>query len=342
MKIPVLIKKIEAAGLIGRGCNSFPTAKKWQLVLAAKVKDKYVICNCSESEPGFFKDEFILDSYPERVLDGVKLAMQTLKASKGFIYLNPRYYNRLHHKIQVLIGDDKIEVFSKPADDYVGGEETALINLMEGKREEPRLRPPFVTTQGFLGQPTLVNNCETFYTVSLINEGKYNHQRFFCISGDNTPRGVFVLPEKLNIQQALIQTGHYPNFPFFIQLGGAAAGTCLRQNQLENYTLERYAGLVVHSLDKDEKELIGYWLNFFANESCGKCVPCREGTYRLLEMYNSKKYDPQLFADIIYSMQNTSFCSLGKMATSAISSYYQNIKRQPLQITDSNINKCDI
>ena len=342
MKQPDLIKKIEAAGLLGRGCGTFPTAKKWQAVLAAKSDKKYIICNCSESEPGIFKDGFILEYYPEKVLDGINLAMQTLGAKKGFIYLNPLYYTKFSHKLQILIDDDNIEIFIKPAQDYIGGEASALINLMEGRREQPRLRPPFMTTQGFLAQPTLVNNCETFYHVSLINNDKYDQHKFFCISGHNTPAGVFNLPENLNVKQALIKSGHYPTFPFFIQLGGAMAGICLRHDQLEDYQIQHYSGLIIHALAKDEKKLISHWLEFFANESCGQCVPCREGTYRLREMYHQKNYDQSLFADIIYSMQNTSFCSLGKMATQAITSYYQNIKHQPIKIDQSHINKCDV
>ena len=336
MKTPKLINKIKAAGLLGRGCGTFPTAVKWQAVLAAKADEKYVICNASESEPGIFKDEFILDNYAEKVLDGIKLAMDTLGARKGFIYLNPLYYSRFQHKLQVLIGDDNIEIFAKPVKDYVGGEESAIVNLMEGKREEPRFKPPYLTEIGFLGKPTLVNNVETFHDISLINDDQYSSQRFFCISGDSLPKNIYRFPEKLKVGQALLESGHHPTFPFFVQLGGAMAGICLRPDQLQNYAIQHYSGLVIHQINKkDEKKLIQSWLDFYLNESCGKCVPCREGTYRLYEMYNTKDYDPKLFADIIFTMQKSSLCSLGKMATSAIASYYENIKKQPFVINST-------
>ena len=318
MKNHPLIKKIEQAGLLGRGCGTFPTAKKWQAVLNEADKEKYVLCNVSESEPGIFKDAYILEHYPEKMIDGISLAIKTLKATKGFIYLKSSYYQKFKQKLQVLIGDDNIELFSKKADDYIGGEESAMINLMEGKREQPRLKPPFVTSVGFLNKPTLVNNSETFYSIALINQGKYTRQRLFCISGDNTPSGVFHLDEKYSVKQALEKSGLYPNFPFFIQLGGAMAGTCLRSDQLDDIAIQHYSGLIIHHKDKEENALVMSWLKFFVEESCGQCVPCREGTYRLYNMYQQGKYDQELFKDILFTMQNASLCSLGKMATTAI------------------------
>src|SRR3989338_7637313 len=322
-----LIKKIEAAGLLGRGCGTFSVAKKWQIVLDAPGKEKYVIVNCSESEPGIFKDEFILDNYPELVLDGLKLAMRTLNASQGFIYLNPIFNSRFRNKIQILIGHDNIEIFSEPSKSYIAGEESTIVNLMEGKREEPRFKPPFVLEKGFLNKPTLVNNCETFYDIALINQGKYKRERFFCIAGDNTPKNIFKFPETITVKQALLESGNYPNFKFFIQLGGAMAGICLAADQLDDYAIQYYGGLIIHDLDQDEKKLINSWLAFFRKESCGQCVPCREGTYRLYEMYNAKDFNHQLFADIIFAMQNSSLCSMGKMAATAITSYFENIKK---------------
>ncbi len=331
MKSTPLIKKIASSGLLGRGCGTFPVAKKWQAVFESKAKEKYVVANCSESEPGIFKDEFILDRYPEKLIDGLLLALKTVRAQTGFIYLNPDYYRRFKKKLQVLIGDAPIELFAKPHADYIGGEESAALNLMEGVREEARLRPPFITAVGFQGHPTLVNNCETFYHVSLINSNQYHGERFFCITGDDIPKNVFSFPVVMTVREALQKSGHYPRFPFFIQLGGAMAGTCLRADQLD-IPLHHYSGLIIHHLDKDEKKLFEYWLSFFSRESCGKCVPCREGTYRLYKMFKNKQLGSEVFWDIINTMQNTTICSLGKMATTAISSYLINIKRKNIKI----------
>lgn len=337
-----LIKKIADAGLLGRGCGTFPVAKKWQAVKANRAKEKYVVCNAAESEPGIFKDKFILDNYAHLVIEGITLAMKELGAAKGFIYLNPHYYNSLRQKLITLIGDDRIETFENPTKGYIGGEETAILNVMEGEREEARLRPPFVTEFGLYNAPTLVNNCETFYDIALIAADKYDHERFFCITGDDTPNNVFSFPENISVREALEKSGHWPEFKFFVQLGGSSAGTCLRPDQLQNFQIKPYAGLTIHQLYKDEKKLINHWLDFYALESCGKCVPCREGTYRLRELFQSGDYESELFSDIIFTMQNTTICSLGKMAVNAITSYYANIKKEPLESIKGDIQKCEI
>jgi len=175
-----LIKKIAKAELIGRGCNSFPTAKKWNIVRNASGK-KFVICNVSESEPGVFKDEYILQNHAEEVIDGIILGMKTIKAVKGFIYLNPKYFIEFQQKLNAIIQNKKvrIEVYSKPFHDYIGGEETAVINSMSGWRVEPRLKPPFPTIIGFENKPTLINNCETFLMVARIKTKKYKKTRFY-------------------------------------------------------------------------------------------------------------------------------------------------------------------
>ena len=180
----MLIKKIKQANLIGRGCNSFATADKWELVKKAPGKIKYVICNCSESEPGVFKDKYILKKYPEKIIDGIVLAGKYIGAAKGFIYLNPEYYDEFDVKLNKIITEKKlnIEIYQKPLHDYVGGEETAVINSMQGLRVEPKLKPPYPTTNGFENCPTIVNNCETLYSVSLINSGEYKNTRFYCCS----------------------------------------------------------------------------------------------------------------------------------------------------------------
>jgi len=335
-----LIKKIEKAGLLGRGCGTFPVAKKWSLVAAQKHKEKYVICNASESEPGIFKDKYILEHFPEKVIDGMAIAIRLLKAQQGFIYMKPDYYHQFGKKIQVMIGDDDIEIFAKPMESYIGGEESAMINIMQGERLEPRLKPPMITEAGLWNKPTLVNNVETFYDISLIAQGKYNQERFFCVSGDGFGRHVLQMNENSPVKQALEKVG-WPDFNFFVQLGGAMAGTCLRSGQLEDYTIQHYSGLVVRDMEKDEHELILDWLKFFASESCGQCVPCREGTYRLYNMYRQGNYDKQLFSDIIFSMRNSSLCSLGKMAVEAVSSYYTNIKKEALGSDGGEGRKCD-
>ena len=348
MFTPSLIKKINKAGLVGRGCNNFSTAKKWQAVLAARAsKEKYVVCNVSESEPGVFKDKYILEHYPEKVIDGIALAIKTLKATKGFIYLNPEYFSLFQDNLNLLIKKSgaPIELYEKPMHDYVGGEETALLNSMEGKRVEPRLKPPYPTTHGLFGEPTLVNNCETFYSVSLINSGNYKKTRFYCVSGVGCSDGqVKELSESLKVKEVLSAFGHNPSEEYFYQVGGGAAGTCYNHTQL-NRAFNSLASAIIYPSSQSEKDVVMRWADFFKNESCGQCVPCREGTYRLRNMLEKhyladEQIDKKLFEMLVFSLQNTSLCPLGKVSANAILSYWKNVLARDVLAEQGE--KCDI
>ena len=331
-----IIKKIKKAGLIGRGCNNFSTADKWEIVRKAKAKkEKFVICNVSESEPDVFKDRYILENYPEKVVDGIKIAMKTIKAKKGFIYLNPEYYEQFYDYIMPIVEAEKIniELYKKPLHDYIGGEETAVVNSMEGKRVEPRLKPPFPVSKGFLNEPTLINNCETFYAVSLINSGEYKNTKFYCLSGDNIKKQVKELPIEISIHRVLKEFDHTPSNKYFYQVGGGVSGNCYNFKQL-NKKFSGLASIIIYDINKSEKDVVMKWLDFFKNESCGQCVPCREGTYRLRnimeEYFTTGKLDKEVFEDLIFSLQNTSFCPLGRISVNAMLSYFKNIKNKNL------------
>lgn len=331
---PRIIKKIAKANLIGRGCNNFPVVKKWQMVREAKAKIKYVIANISESEPGVFKDKHILQNWPELVMGGMKIAMRVVGAKQGFIYLNPEYYAEFQGKLNEIIKAKKlaIELYEKPQHDYVGGEETALINSIEGKRVEPRLKPPFPTLKGFENCPTLINNCETFYAVALIKSGKYKNTRFYSCSefknGKYEQQQVKELPVEITIKKALQEFGHKPSDKYFYQVGGGASGACLNAKQL-NRLFSGLAAVVVYQKETSEKEVVMHWAEFFKHESCGQCVPCREGTYRLYEIlekhYLTGDFNKELFDHLNYTMQNTSFCPVGRVAASALLSYWKNV-----------------
>lgn len=331
------IKKIAKADLIGRGCNSFPTAKKWQIVRAAKSKEKFVICNVSESELGVFKDEYILQNYMDEVIDGIILGMQNVKASKGFIYLNPEYFSEFQQKLYDIIRAKKanIEVYSKPWHDYIGGEETAVINSMSGWRVEPRLKPPFPTTHGFENKPTLVNNCETFLMVSRIKSGQYKQTRFYCLSEFSATRNNFInksvreLPIDLTARQVLQEFGYTPDDQHFYQLGGGAGGNVYNWKQLNRNFLNNLGSIIIYDKNIPEKDLILRWAKYFEDQSCGQCVPCREGTFRVREMleqkYLANKFDEKIFNELVETLQTTSLCPLGKVATNAILTYWQNV-----------------
>ncbi|MFA5076095.1 MAG: NADH-ubiquinone oxidoreductase-F iron-sulfur binding region domain-containing protein [Patescibacteria group bacterium] len=322
-----IIKKLAQYELIGRGCCNFPTATKWQMVLDAPGQEKYIVCNVSEGEPAVFKDQWVLENKPEIAIEAIKFALSFFKAKKAIIYLRHDYYQKYQLKLKKLIGRQKIELFQETAG-YIGGEETALIESLENHRVMPRLKPPYPPQAGLFGAPTLVNNLETFYNIGLILRGEYEQKRLICISGAGVKPQVYELPEQLTMAEILKTTNTYPKFPFFVQAGGGAAGTVLNSSQLDK-NLKDFRGLgsiVIHRLDEDQKKLFLNWLQFFRFESCGQCVPCREGTYRLVELLSQPKVDWPLFKEILFSLENTSSCGLGMAVPIAIKSYWQNVK----------------
>jgi len=322
-----ILSKIQQAGLVGRGGAGFPVAKKWEAVKVALGDKKYVVCNAAEGEPGVLKDGYILEHYPDKVIDGIKIAIDFLSAEKAYIYLNYHYHKKLGKKLSFLLKGSKIEIFVKPIKaGYIGGEESAVLNAIEGKRIEPRLKPPFPTTAGLWGCPTLINNVETFYNVSLAGSGKFANKRFYTVTGDCLNEGVYELPDNLTIEKVLKQTKNYPNFTFFSQIGGNASGEVLNSSQLKR-PVSGAGSITVYSLGKNNfKKIIKGWLNFFVNESCGQCTACREGTYRLNEIFSKEKIDWPLFNILLDNLSDASFCALGGSAPVAIKSFIKNVQ----------------
>ena len=327
-----IIAKIKNSGLTGRGGACFPTGLKWEMVkkaveaLPASDRKSFVVCNASEGEPGIQKDWHILKEHPERLIDGMMIAIKTLKAEKGFIYLNPDYYKKLYKNLKRLIGKIPIEVFHKShMAGYIGGEETSALNHIEGKRIEPRARPPFPPTKGLWGYPTLVNNVETFYDVSLIAEGIYEGQRYFTINGDCLWTGVYKFPENHTIEQILKETNNYPDYDFFVQVGGDAAGEILRSDQINKRAGGEGSITVYSMLKHDPMQLMRKWAYFFHTQSCGQCTPCREGTLRLYEILCEEEPDWKMAGNLLDTLRDTSFCGLGCAAPIAIRTYIQNV-----------------
>lgn len=321
-----ILTKIKKVGLVGRGGACFPTGQKWDMVKKAEGKVKYVVCNASEGEPGVKKDFFILHNFGERVIDGIKIAVDFFQAEPGIIYINYKYNKKLGKKLAAIIGDKPIEFFIKPINSgYIGGEESSILNAIEGKLVEPRLRPPFPTTFGLYGCPTLINNVETLYNVSLVADGKFKNKRFYTLGGDCMHEGVYELGTSYTIEKILKETGNWPKFPFFVQVGGDASGEVLSSNQLRR-VVSGSGSITVCSLARHKsKDLIKKWLNFYLEESCGQCVPCREGVYRLVELINSPNIDWALFSDLLDNLAETSFCGLGCAVSIQIKSYIKNV-----------------
>lgn len=306
-----IIEKIKEAGLKGRGGAGFPTATKWELVKKAKGKDKYVVCNASEGEPNVFKDGHIIEKHPGELVDGIDIAMKAIGAAKAYIYLNKDYCKRFRSKLEKAIGKRNIVIFEKKAR-YIGGEETSAVESIEGKRAEPRKRPPFLTDYGLFGCPTLMNNVETFYYVSKIDKGGYKKTRFYSVNGNVSNPGVFELPEEMTIFEVLKRTDNYPVFDFFAQVGGGASGEIMLPEEL-NRPVSGAGSITVFNRKKtDLFALMEKWAGFFHIGNCDKCVPCREGAFRIYQMVKSKKLDYEVLSSLFLSMKESSFCALGR------------------------------
>lgn len=337
-KTPNILEAISHAGLVGRGGAAYPTAKKWTAVKEALKSRKigYIVVNGAEGEPGVKKDGYILKNHPAELIDGVFWAdkfLSTAKIKKIYFFLNQEHFRAyapglkkiLATKKYVALGT-KVEFIIKPADlTYISGEESALLNLIEGRKIEPRLRPPYPTTRGLHGHPTLINNTETFYDVSLVGSGRYQGRRLYTIKGAVAHPGVYRLPATLSIEEVLRRTNNYPTRKFFVQVGGEASGELFNSRQLDA-PVEGAGLIMVYDEEKTDKDkLFKYWLKFYYNQSCGQCTICREGTYRLWEQVSSKKPDYKLIREIVSALEESSFCALGFSLPVPLKSYWQNI-----------------
>lgn len=335
-----ILSKIKKNKLTGKSGAGFPVWEKWAFVSKgiADIKDKdpkyYIICNGSEGEPGVKKDEYILINYGKEVVNGMRLAMEYFSngqkgkkvETEGIIYLNPDYYKKLEKTLRSEIDNLPIKIFKKShGAGYIGGEETSLLNHLEGKRVEPRFRPPFPPSKGLWGRPTLVHNIETYYDISLIEKDKFKDNRFYTINGDCLWTGVYELSGKLTIKQILEETHNYPKFEFFVQIGGDACGPILNSSQLDQIAFGAGSITIYSTLKHSPVRLIRNWLNFYINESCGQCTPCREGVYRLKEIFDKKEIDWKLADEIMNAQSESSFCALGCSVPVPILSLIKNV-----------------
>lgn len=327
-----ILGKIKEVGLKGCGGAFYPTADKWQAVKDSFAVKKYIVANGSEGEPNVTKDGWLLANHPEPVITGMKAALDFLKERKvtvkAYLYLNPIYYKKYATNLKkiILAKNADIEIFKKPDDaGYIGGEETAALNDIEGKKIEPRLKPPFPTVSGLWGYPTIVNNIETFYHIGCLVDGKYKDVRFYSINGDCRKKGVFEFSDEMDIADILKSTDNWPDYRFFVQVGGGACGNILNDNQLDQPACGAMSLTLYNAEVWQPKEVLRKWIGFFMTESCGQCVPCREGTYRLFETINSPEPNWQLVYDLLKNLGEASFCGLGLSVPWPIESYIKNV-----------------
>jgi NADH:ubiquinone oxidoreductase subunit F (NADH-binding) len=311
-----IISKLKESGLAGRGGAGFPTGVKWESVLNAEGDIKYVICNASEGEPNVFKDGFILKNHAGVLVSGIMLAIETIKAKQGYIYLKHEYFDEYGSKLKSIIGDKPISLFRKPHE-YIAGEETVICNLIEGKRMEPRQRPPFISTSGLFGCPTLMNNVETFYYADKISKGEYKNTRFYSINGEIDNPGVYELPLDLTIRQVLEQTDNVPVFDYFLQVGGGAVGEILLPTEIDKPATGAASITVFNKDNTDVLKLMDGLADFFLFGNCDKCVPCREGIYRIKNLLKEKSINLAELELIFQNLEKASFCALGRGAPTA-------------------------
>ncbi len=364
-----VIEEVTAARLVGRGGAAFPTGRKWAAVAAQPVTPRYVVCNADESEPGTFKDRVILEEDPFALLESMTIAGLAVGASRGYLYLRGEYplaRERLGGAIAQaratgLLGADvagsgwafDIEL-RIGAGAYIAGEETALFESIEGRRPEPRNKPPFPVEVGLFGKPTVINNVETLVNVPLIlrlgaaayaaigTEGSTG-PKLFCVSGHVARPGVYELPFGATLRDVIDLAGGVPGGrPIRAVLLGGAAGAFVGQDRLDTpLTFEgtRAVGaslgsgvVMVFDETADLVDTLRRIAAFFRDESCGQCVPCRVGTVRQEELLarlaagrplGSHAEEMTRFADLAQAMRDASICGLGQTASAAIDSAFR-------------------
>ena len=354
MKPEGVVAEVKASGLVGRGGAAFPTGIKWDGAAKATADQKYVICNADESEPGTFKDRVLLLDDPHRTIEGMCITAYAIGATQGYIYIRGEYpyilpvlENALTEAriAGYLNADFDIEI-RVGAGAYICGEETALFESIEGKRGFPRIKPPFPTTYGVFGKPTVINNVETLCSVPLIvglGSAEYRKigtekspgPKLFCVSGDVTKPGVYEVPFGVTLRELLDMAGGVADGRQLqsVLFGGAAGAFATSQHLDVKMTFEdlRAAGLplgsgvvMVFDETRDMRKVLKSLGHFFAHESCGKCYPCQMGTQRqkeILERVANGKVLPDDMArlqDVGWTMTDASLCGLGQTAASAV------------------------
>jgi NADH:ubiquinone oxidoreductase subunit F (NADH-binding)/NADH:ubiquinone oxidoreductase subunit E len=338
-----LIATMESSGLRGLGGAGFPAGRKWRSV-AAEPEPRLMAINIDEGEPGTFKDRYYLERDPHRFLEGAIIAAWTVGIAEIYIYLRDEYHGCraiLEKEIAALRADPPCPLppihLRRGAGAYICGEESAMIESIEGKRGEPRLRPPYVAQVGLFGRPTLEHNMETLHWVREILEkgpdwfGSHGRNgrkglRSFSVSGRVKKPGVHLAPAGITVKQLIDEHcgGMLDGHTFYGYLPGGASGgilpAAMSDIPLDFDTLNQYgcfigsAAIVIFS-DKDKAASAARNLmKFFSEESCGQCTPCRVGTAKALKLMESGRWDQALIKELSSAMMDASICGLGQAA----------------------------
>ena len=371
-KVPAEVcDMIEKSGLRGRGGAGFPTGTKWKFALNTPAGQKYFVCNADEGDPGAFMDRAVIESDPHRLLEGLAIAAYAIGASKAYVYLRAEYplaIKRLAEAIKqakqlgflgynIMDSGFNLEVvIKKGAGAFVCGEETALLNSIEGKRGMPRLRPPYPAVKGLFGQPTVINNVETLANVPgimyagveefrKIGTEKSAGTKVFALSGKVARTGLVEIEMGKTIEDIIYRVGGgIPNGKKYkaVQIGGPSGGCIPQQHigiQIDYESLKTVGammgsgGLVVMDEDNCMVDVAKFFMEFIQRESCGKCIPCRDGTKRMLEILRSltkprgaETHEETLrrfkgvmhLEELAEVIRDTSLCGLGQTAPNPV------------------------
>ena len=365
-----VIKVISDSGLRGRGGAGFPTGRKWQFAKASENEQKYVACNADEGDPGAFMDRSVLEGDPHTIVEAMAIAAYAIGANKGYVYVRAEYPIAVH-RLQVAIDQAKEygllgeNIFGTNfsfdleirlgAGAFVCGEETALMESVEGRRGEPRPRPPFPAVKGLFGKPTLLNNVETYANITQIilngaewfasiGTEKSKGTKVFALGGNINNVGLVEVPMGITLREIVYDIGGgIPNGKEFkaAQTGGPSGG-CLPAEHLDtpiDYeslgaigSMMGSGGLIVMDESTCMVNLARFFLDFTVDESCGKCPPCRIGTKRMLEILNritegnGKEGDIEKLENLAMNIKRSSLCGLGQTAPNPVLStlkYYR-------------------
>ncbi|MEN6326964.1 MAG: NADH-ubiquinone oxidoreductase-F iron-sulfur binding region domain-containing protein [Syntrophomonas sp.] len=347
-----LIAEVKNSKLRGRGGAGFNCGMKWSFAASAQADQKYVICNADEGEPGTYKDRLIMENDPQTLIEGMAICACAIGATKGFIYLRGEYpflvdtLNTAIDQAKQFLGDFNLEVRSG-AGAYVCGEETALIESIEGSRGEPRFKPPFPPSSGLWGKPTIVNNVETFANIPVIVEkgaawyaaigdSTYPGTKVFTLTGDVNNKTFFEVPTNSTVRDVVFGLGGgVPGGKKIkaVQIGGTS-GAFIPESLLDTEIAFDAMGAVGASLgsgavfvlddSRDVVDVTTRIAGFFEHESCGKCAPCREGTMRMAELMKKindgkgNETDTDLLQKLGAVMSYSCLCGLGQAAPSPV------------------------
>ncbi|MFH0811547.1 MAG: NADH-quinone oxidoreductase subunit NuoF [Pseudomonadota bacterium] len=362
MKPEQVINMIEQSGLRGRGGAGFPTAKKWAFTRSAPGDEKYIICNADEGDPGAFMDRAILEGDPHSVIEGMLIGAYAIGAKTGYIYVRAEYPIAVQHlkialeKAQEMgfLGENILGTgfdfqikLKEGAGAFVCGEETALIASIEGRRGMPRTRPPFPAISGLWGKPTNINNVETWANVPVtvlkgpswfasMGTETSKGTKVFALAGKVRNTGLVEVPMGITLKELIFEVGGgvQENKKFKAAQTGGPSGGCIPANLLDlpiDYESLAKAGAIMGSgglIVVDEEtcmvDMAKYFLTFTQNESCGKCVPCRMGTKRMLEILTricegeGKSEDIETLQELALMIKDTSLCGLGQTAPNPV------------------------